>query len=647
MLESTTFQVCMAMLIMANSAAIGIETDKPDLLAWDAIENLFLLIFTLEMLFKWSAIGVRRFFDVYNPDIGWNAFDFVVVTLGMVDFVAGLILGAGGNSCATLFRIIRLLRIMRIFRIVRFLKQLYLLAFGLAEALQAVFWVTLLMTFVLYVCAIVLVRTVGTPDGDDPHHDFLKMRFGAIPRSMLTLFELMASPNLPEYQQQGGLLWRRPLMTLFLIGFVIFGSFGMTALLTGVISESMFEKNQLRMDEDRVEREVLHKALVHGCERLFERLDTNPSGEVATEIVIHKLIPDIKIMFEEKGVDFSEFELERIVKLMDSDNSGLIGKDEFTHAILSIGDGLRAVSIHEIYYAVSVTKAKIEEMERSNEDATERIAQAAAKAATEAMREFLQERYGFNGSTIDVSHPPCCAEASSSICSSSFGGRVSKAPAKTRALSADKPSLLEKSRSDQKSSPSSQSDREIFQIGVSSVTPKAQSDLRLVQTGNEFEGPAAATFQRLTDQQNLISSGLMTDQQNLTFLETAMKPLQELHVQVLDMGDRLRASPQLQLASASNGTAERAKASNGTVESASHGTPWADSYKKLPDSPDIEKATPTTWHQDPSVILSSLSGAGSQLQDLGVGISNGGGWCIRPQRTRVESASTADSSSLT
>lgn len=45
-------------------------------------------------------------------------------------------------------------------------------------------------------------------------------------------------------------MFERPIMLVFLVGFIIFGSFGMIALLTGVISETMFEKNALRQEEE-------------------------------------------------------------------------------------------------------------------------------------------------------------------------------------------------------------------------------------------------------------------------------------------------------------------------------------------------------------------------------------------------------------
>merc|ERR1719159_2188669 len=95
---------------------------------------------------------------------------------------------------------IRLLRILRILKIVRFLKQLYLLAYGFASAAMATFWVTILMFASLYICSIVLVKTVGQVDKEDPNHDFLQERFGTIPRTMLMLFEVMSNPDLEQYR---------------------------------------------------------------------------------------------------------------------------------------------------------------------------------------------------------------------------------------------------------------------------------------------------------------------------------------------------------------------------------------------------------------------------------------------------------------
>merc|ERR1719316_2522283 len=113
---------------------------------------------------------------------------------------------------------------------------------GFATAGLAIFWVTIMMTVGLYVCAIVLVKTVGR--GEDA---FLRERFGAIPTAMLTLFELMSNPDLGPYRYTFST--HKSLMCFFIV-FIVFGSFGMLAVITGIISESMMEKAGLaKIDE--------------------------------------------------------------------------------------------------------------------------------------------------------------------------------------------------------------------------------------------------------------------------------------------------------------------------------------------------------------------------------------------------------------
>merc|ERR1712050_529430 len=108
----------------------------------------------------------------------------------------------------------------------------------------------------------------------------MEYRFGHIFDTMLTLFILMSSPNLPTYEEQEGLLQEHVPLALFLCGFIVFGSFGIIALLTGVISESMFEKNEVRKEQVRMEHEDMRQNLGGHCEEMFRTLrDLNHEGE--------------------------------------------------------------------------------------------------------------------------------------------------------------------------------------------------------------------------------------------------------------------------------------------------------------------------------------------------------------------------------
>jgi len=244
------------------------------------------------------------------------------------------------------------------------LKQLYVLAFGLVEAVKAVFWVTILMIFVLYVCSIVLVKTVGRPPDDDQYAEFMSYRFGHILDSMLTLFILMSSPNLPTYEEQEGLLQSHPFLTLFLCGFIIFGSFGIIALLTGVISESMFEKNEVRKDQVRAEHEEMRRTLGERCERLFMSLSNFDENGEATVENVKTLGPEMWKMLEAAGAEITHADVERIIEFIDVNGTGMIGAQEFRATMEKIAEGLSTMGVQEVANKVGIVETKIS---RANE----------------------------------------------------------------------------------------------------------------------------------------------------------------------------------------------------------------------------------------------------------------------------------------
>jgi len=227
---------------------------------------------------------------------------------------------------------------------------------------QAVFWVSVLMGVVLYVCSIVMVRTLGRLPDTDRHSEFLHAHFCDIRTSMLTLFVLMSSPDLPLFIEQEGLLFERPLLLIFLMSFIVIGSFGMIALLTGVISESMFEKNQLRMEEARKEQDELLQALERDAQTLHRSLVLDENGEASVEEVRDNALPKLAQLLTEKMVDFTDHTLFKLVMVMDSDGEGRISCDEFTHAIMNVASGLKPLSIQEVHHNVTVSRHKVVEL---------------------------------------------------------------------------------------------------------------------------------------------------------------------------------------------------------------------------------------------------------------------------------------------
>jgi len=360
-LESMPFQACMGLVIVANAMMIGMETDMPNEFPWKSCETVFLGFFVVELLLKLFSIGPHNFLSASGTDFAWNVFDLCVVGSGIVDMLCELTLGQSGGGMATMFRLVRLLRIMRLFRIVKYLKQLYFIAYGFVVAAQAIVWVSIVMGFILFVSSVVLARTLKDLDLDDnPNLHMVHESFGSVSKSMLTLFELMAQPDLKRLKADE-LLLQRPWILVFLVLYVIFGSFGMIALLTGVISESIFEKNALRIEEARIETETRNQSLCQSCTALFNELCPDEDGEITRQDV-QEILPKLADLFDQLDLEYTEAEFEVMVEVMDTNHNNLIDKTEFIEAVLRQAEGVRPMSMQEMQYDVSWCRNKLSKL---------------------------------------------------------------------------------------------------------------------------------------------------------------------------------------------------------------------------------------------------------------------------------------------
>jgi len=169
-----------------------------------------------------------------------------------------------------------------------------------------------------------------------------------------------------------------------LIAFVIFGSFGMVALLTGVISESMFEKNETRIMEIRHEREVKRDHLKHTLEELFASVENDDAHATVSDL--EHCIPEVRDTFKSLDLEYNAHDFDNIVTILDVDGSGSISEEEFVSGILQLMDGVRAVSIQEVFYVVSQIHTKIERMELLQED----VRQITSKEIPELQKEMKE-----------------------------------------------------------------------------------------------------------------------------------------------------------------------------------------------------------------------------------------------------------------
>jgi len=339
-------------VITANAIVIGMETDIPANAAlWQQLEDIFLIVFVIELVLKLCVYGLGGFFRSTNPDISWNIFDFTIVALGVADFtlqsVAPSKQGSGARFFVLLMRTFRLLRLLRVIRLFRLMKQLYLLANSILEAFSAVIWVSVLCILILYVCAIVITRLVGQPTLDDDHgsailDEFRMEYFGNVPTSMLTLFRLMAIPDMEKYKPVYDVM---PFMEAFLLCFIVFMAFAMVSLLTGVITESLLDKGRRRDDERRFELERGRRLLAQDVRRTFQ--DAAGGSAVISRAIFDQCKPEVLRLCAVHSMRLLPKDLDALFELVD-DGSGSIDAEELLYGMVQLNSEVRPMAVMEL-----------------------------------------------------------------------------------------------------------------------------------------------------------------------------------------------------------------------------------------------------------------------------------------------------------
>jgi len=278
---------CIAGVVVLNSLMMWLELDygppgdapSHERAFWIASESVFTIIFMAELMIRvhWERSAWLKSW--------WNYMDSVVVLVAMVEnWVLPIVAGSEiqGLELVTLTRFIRLIRLIRVVRLVRMFRSLYVMVMALKKAMAGIAYILIIMMSGLFVCAIFTTTTIGKSD----QLSRLQMgasdggsRFGTVPRSMYSLFELMTLEGWEEVGRP--LVEAQPAMSLFLIGFIMVFTFGILNMIVAVVVEKTLTEAR-RMDETLQEEEE-HKKHKQEMQRMEceIRLQSEKSAEAA------------------------------------------------------------------------------------------------------------------------------------------------------------------------------------------------------------------------------------------------------------------------------------------------------------------------------------------------------------------------------
>ncbi|XP_055302531.1 sodium channel protein para isoform X19 [Sitodiplosis mosellana] len=272
LIENKYFETAVITMILLSSLALALEDvhlpHRPvlqDILYY--MDRIFTVIFFLEMLIKWVALGFKAYFNN-----AWCWLDFVIVMVSLINFVASLC-GAGGIQA---FKTMRTLRALRPLRAMSRMQGMRVVVNALVQAIPSIFNVLLVCLIFWLIFAIMGVQLFAgkyfkcvdsnkttlsheiipdrnTCEAENYTWENSRMNFDHVGKAYLCLFQVATFKGWIQIMNDAidsRDIDKQPIretniyMYLYFVFFIIFGSFFTLNLFIGVIIDNFNEQKK-------------------------------------------------------------------------------------------------------------------------------------------------------------------------------------------------------------------------------------------------------------------------------------------------------------------------------------------------------------------------------------------------------------------
>jgi len=324
---------------------------------WVILDSIFNVVFLIELILRMYA--ERRNW----PRDFWNIFDFLLVSIGVIDTWILPLTGLDGDirflTLMRLFRLLRLIRILRVLRLLRFLKELMLLVQGITSAMRAMVWGLLLLGITIFICALLVTRLVGKAccDPEDSFQDPLyRERFGTLVRTSFTLFQFTMEfqPDICRDTWESG-----PWLTLFFVAYTMFTNITLLNTVASVIVENILNIAKQNLDDIKAHDDA-QQALINDARiaRIFKLVDVD-GNKMIDKDELNSGNPAVEQLLELSGVTL-EHAL-HLFNVMDVDASGNVTREEFQQALARGTDPLKASDVLKLQCQVDAMRHTVSE----------------------------------------------------------------------------------------------------------------------------------------------------------------------------------------------------------------------------------------------------------------------------------------------
>ena len=223
--NNSIFQYVILALIVVNAAMMGIGTydfveDNESLSnSFDVADNVFLIIFTVELCLNFVHLGFNLFRD------GWLVFDFITIVL---------------SWSSDQLQVIRAFRVFRALRLITKIEVLKKLVMALLNVLPRMGAILSLMILILYIFAVMFTSLFKDVEIEDEEVDQV---FRNLQSTLFTLFQFMTLDWTDITRVLMDVVpWARYPICIFIMitGFIVYN------LIVAVLCDAIYELNEMK-----------------------------------------------------------------------------------------------------------------------------------------------------------------------------------------------------------------------------------------------------------------------------------------------------------------------------------------------------------------------------------------------------------------
>ncbi|CAE7554920.1 scn4aa [Symbiodinium sp. CCMP2456] len=344
LVKSRWFETLAGLIILLNLITIGAEAQlsldreaNADALYFLGIlEQVFLIIYSLEVILRVMAVGWSVFCDL------WFLMDLALVSIGILALVVfpgmytiGLDLPLEGFETFLVVRGLRLLRLFRAMRTFRYFKIMWRLVYALLSCGQTILSTTLLIVVFLFICACVAIEIIAkdkTLLANETTAKIIEDNFFGLFKAALTFLQFVTLDSIAAIYFP--LIMSKPELFAFFAPILMFISIGLMNLVTAALVENAMEQTANQADEDKKELQQQLKRAIPALIEVFHDLDKDQNGmltyEELQDVPMEDFVPGrlMESIHVETMADFFHY--------LDVDGSGNVSQTEFVEGLLNL-----------------------------------------------------------------------------------------------------------------------------------------------------------------------------------------------------------------------------------------------------------------------------------------------------------------------